>query len=130
MLRSPKKDLRVLRSQSLGAISQDPMTSLNPTMRIGKQVREACRNVDEALRVLKEAEIPEPAQRLKSFPHELSGGLRQRVMIAMAVAGDRRLIVADEPTTALDVTIQAEILKLLRNICDQTGATFFSSLTI
>jgi peptide/nickel transport system ATP-binding protein len=124
MLRSSKKDLRVLRSQSLGAIFQDPMTSLNPTMRIGKQVRETCRSLDETLRVLKEAEIPEPAQRLKSFPHELSGGLRQRVMIAMAVAGDRRLIIADEPTTALDVTIQAEILKLLRNICDQTGTTF------
>ena len=100
-------------ARHLGAVFQDPMTSLNPTMRVGRQVAEAAGTESEAVRLLDAVGIPEARRRLRSFPHELSGGLRQRVMIAMAVAGEPSLVVADEPTTALDVTVQAQILELL-----------------
>ncbi|MHB8466250.1 MAG: dipeptide ABC transporter ATP-binding protein [Acidimicrobiales bacterium] len=115
---------RRLRREHLGAVFQDPMTSLNPTMRIGRQVAEAAGSESEAIRLLDAVGVPEARRRVRSLPHELSGGLRQRVMIAMAVAGEPSLVVADEPTTALDVTVQAQILELLAHLRDETQCTF------
>ncbi len=112
---------RRLRRSSLGAVFQDPMTSLNPTMRIGRQIAEVAGSRAEGVRLLNAAGIPDAERRLASFPHELSGGLRQRVMLAMAIAGSPRLVIADEPTTALDVTVQAQILRLLRGLRDDLG---------
>jgi peptide/nickel transport system ATP-binding protein len=123
MLAASPQMRRQVRRDSLGAVFQDPMTSLNPTMRIGRQVAEAAGSGAEALRLLRAVGIPEPERRLDSFPHELSGGLRQRVMIAMAVAGDPALVIADEPTTALDVTVQAQVLALLRRLRDDVGCS-------
>jgi peptide/nickel transport system ATP-binding protein len=123
MLTASPQVRRQVRRDSLGAVFQDPMTSLNPTMRIGRQVAEAAGSGAEALRLLRAVGIPEPERRLDSFPHELSGGLRQRVMIAMAVAGDPALVIADEPTTALDVTVQAQVLALLRRLRDDVGCS-------
>ncbi|MFV8176197.1 dipeptide ABC transporter ATP-binding protein [Mycolicibacterium peregrinum] len=117
------KALRKVRRLDLGAVFQDPMTSLNPTMRIGKQVAEAAGSEHEALRLLTAVGIPEPKRRMRAYPHELSGGLRQRVMIAMAVAGDPELVIADEPTTALDVTVQAQVLRLLQRLRDEIGCS-------
>lgn len=117
------KALRKVRRLDLGAVFQDPMTSLNPTMRIGKQVAEAAGSEQEALRLLTAVGIPEPKRRMRAYPHELSGGLRQRVMIAMAVAGDPELVIADEPTTALDVTVQAQVLRLLQRLRDEIGCS-------
>ena len=99
------------------------MTSLNPTMRIGKQVAEAAGSDEEALKLLTAVGIPEPKRRFRAYPHELSGGLRQRVMIAIAIAGDPELIIADEPTTALDVTVQAQVLRLLLRLRDEIGCS-------
>jgi peptide/nickel transport system ATP-binding protein len=99
------------------------MTSLNPTMKVGKQVIEAAGTREEAEHLLAAVGIPEPRRRMSSFPHELSGGLRQRVMIAIAVAGNPSLIVADEPTTALDVTVQGQVLSLLRSLRDEIGCS-------
>ncbi|HET9058479.1 MAG TPA: ABC transporter ATP-binding protein [Acidimicrobiales bacterium] len=112
---------RSLRRRYLGAVFQDPMTSLNPTMRVGRQVEEAAGSAAEAARLLRAVGIPDAEKRMSAFPHQLSGGLRQRVMIAMAVAGEPKLVVADEPTTALDVTVQAQILSLLRRLRDEVG---------
>ena len=123
MVSGEPKALRKVRRLDLGAVFQDPMTSLNPTMRIGRQVTEAAGSPDEALRLLTAVGIPDPKRRMRAFPHELSGGLRQRVMIAMAVAGDPELIIADEPTTALDVTVQAQVLRLLRRLRDEIGCS-------
>jgi peptide/nickel transport system ATP-binding protein len=123
MVKGDTKALRKVRRLDLGAIFQDPMTSLNPTMRIGQQVAEAAGSVDEALRLLTAVGIPDPKRRMRAFPHELSGGLRQRVMIAMAIAGDPELIIADEPTTALDVTVQAQVLRLLGRLRDEIGCS-------
>ena len=119
-----------LRGRRIGLIFQDPMSSLNPVMTIGDQVAEAIRqhfslsNGELQLRVLEllqQVELPSPQQRIKDFPHQLSGGQRQRVMIAIALAGKPDLLIADEPTTSLDVTIQAQILALLKTIQQQTG---------
>ncbi|WP_405484790.1 dipeptide ABC transporter ATP-binding protein [Nocardia sp. NBC_00511] len=121
MARGADRDRARVRRLDLGAVFQDPMTSLNPTMRIGRQVIEAAGSAAEAERLLAAVGIPEPKQRMRSYPHQLSGGLRQRVMIAMAIAGRPELIVADEPTTALDVTVQAQVLALLRGIRDELG---------
>jgi peptide/nickel transport system ATP-binding protein len=118
------EERRALRRDHLGAVFQDPMTSLNPTMRVGRQVAEATGSADEAERLLGAVGVPDPARRMQAYPHELSGGLRQRVMIAMAIAGDPALVIADEPTTALDVTVQAQILELLRRLCDETCSSF------
>jgi peptide/nickel transport system ATP-binding protein len=123
MVRGGAKALRKVRALDLGAVFQDPMSSLNPTMRIGKQVAEAAGSDAEALRLLTAVGIPEPKRRMRAYPHELSGGLRQRVMIAIAVAGDPELIIADEPTTALDVTVQAQVLRLLRRLRDEIGCS-------
>ncbi|WP_441960064.1 dipeptide ABC transporter ATP-binding protein [Mycolicibacterium houstonense] len=123
MVNGDTKALRKVRRLDLGAVFQDPMTSLNPTMRIGKQVAEAAGSEAEALRLLTAVGIPEPERRMRAYPHELSGGLRQRVMIAMAVAGDPELVIADEPTTALDVTVQAQVLRLLQRLRDEIGCS-------
>lgn len=111
-------------------IFQEPMTSLNPVFRIGEQIAESVRlhkgldrkaALAQALRMLDLVEIPAAAQRLHEYPHQLSGGMRQRVMIALAMACDPTLLIADEPTTALDVTIQAQILVLMRRLQTETG---------
>jgi peptide/nickel transport system ATP-binding protein len=124
MLHGSPELRRRVRRDHLGAVFQDPMTSLNPTMGVGQQVIEAAGTHDEALRLLRAVGVPDAERRMGSFPHELSGGLRQRVMIAMAVAGNPSLVVADEPTTALDVTVQAQVLALLRSLRDEIGCTF------
>ena len=124
MVRASREESRLVRKEHMGAVFQDPMTSLNPTMRVGRQVAEAAGTETEALRLLDAVGVPEAKRRLRAYPHELSGGLRQRVMIAMAVAGSPSLVIADEPTTALDVTVQAQILQLLATLRDEFGTSF------
>ena len=122
--------LRTIRGNEIGMVFQEPMTALNPVFTIGRQLTEGLRLHQKmsrqaargrALELLQRVRIPEPEQRLEQFPHELSGGMRQRVMIAMALACRPRLLIADEPTTALDVTIQAEILALIDQLKRETG---------
>jgi peptide/nickel transport system ATP-binding protein len=115
--------LRLVRREHLGVIFQDPMTSLNPTMRVGRQITEVNKDLDEALRLLTAVGVPEPEKRVRAFPHELSGGLRQRVMAAIALSGRPALIIADEPTTALDVTVQAQLLQLLSDLRAEFGCS-------
>ncbi|HKN98493.1 MAG TPA: ABC transporter ATP-binding protein [Pseudonocardiaceae bacterium] len=124
------RDMRQARGRDVAMVFQDPMTSLNPTITIGRQITEAVRlhrdttpaaARERALEVLRLVGMPQPEQRLGSYPHELSGGQRQRVMIALALACEPKLLIADEPTTALDVTIQAQILELLRSLRDRLG---------
>ena len=124
MVTASPEERRLVRREHLGAVFQDPMTSLNPTMRVGRQVEEAAGSAAEALRLLEAVGVPEAKRRLRAYPHELSGGLRQRVMIAMAVAGSPSLVVADEPTTALDVTVQSQILELIGSLRDEFGTSF------
>jgi peptide/nickel transport system ATP-binding protein len=124
MVAADDDERRRVRRAHLGAVFQDPMTSLDPTMRVGRQVTEAAGDEAEARRLLDLVGVPDPGRRMKAFPHELSGGLRQRVMIAMAVAGKPDLVIADEPTTALDVTVQAQVLGLLRDLCNELGTSF------
>ena len=122
--------MRSIRGNEIGMIFQEPMTSLNPVFTIERQLTDGLRlhtslsmseTRDKALELLKEVRIPDPEKRLRQYPHELSGGMRQRVVIAMAMACRPRLLIADEPTTALDVTIQAEILALINRLKRETG---------
>jgi peptide/nickel transport system ATP-binding protein len=124
----PERDMRQVRGRDVAMVFQDPLTSLNPTMTIGRQITEAVRlhrrvSAAEAraraVEVLRLVGMPQPEQRLHSHPHQLSGGMRQRVMIALALVCDPTALIADEPTTALDVTIQAQILQLLRDLRDR-----------
>ncbi|RZS89708.1 peptide/nickel transport system ATP-binding protein [Motilibacter rhizosphaerae] len=123
MVHGRAPELRAVRRQHLGAVFQDPMTSLNPTMRVGRQVTEVSGDRGEAVRLLTRVGVPRPDERLRSYPHELSGGLRQRVMAAIALSGTPSLVIADEPTTALDVTVQAQLLDLLRELRDDLGCS-------
>jgi peptide/nickel transport system ATP-binding protein len=131
LLRLPAAALRELRGNQMSMIFQEPMTSLNPAFTIGDQIIEGIlrhRDVSarearaRALEMLRRVRIPAPEQRIDDYPHKLSGGMRQRAMIAMALACDPMLLIADEPTTALDVTVQAQILDLMRALRDETGA--------
>ncbi len=124
MLGEPSDQRRDLRRRRLGAVFQDPTASLNPTMTVGRQLMEVAGSPERAAELLDAVGVPEAKLRLKSYPHELSGGQRQRVMIAMAIAGDPALVVADEPTTALDVTVQAQVLQLIRRLRDELGCAF------
>ena len=123
MITGPAAERRALSRSSLGAVFQDPMTSLDPTMRVGEQVAEGAGSMARALELLEAAGVPDPDRCARSFPHQLSGGLRQRAMVAMAISGEPRLIVADEPTTALDVTIQAQILELIAELRDRLACS-------
>ncbi len=130
LLALPEREMRQLRGNELSMIFQEPMTSLNPVFTIGEQIAESVRlhkgldrkaALARALRMLELVEIPAAQRRLHEYPHQLSGGMRQRVMIALAMACDPTLLIADEPTTALDVTIQAQILELMRKLQAETG---------
>jgi peptide/nickel transport system ATP-binding protein len=126
----PEKEMRKIRGDDIAMVFQEPMTSLNPVFKIGAQVAEAIRihrkiSKKEAWKkageMLELVSIPDPIKRLDDYPHQLSGGMRQRVMIAMALSCDPELLIADEPTTALDVTIQAQIMELLANLQQKLG---------
>ena len=125
LLKLPEKEMQKIRGNRISMIFQEPMTSLNPVFTIGYQIEEslmlhkgmnAKQARERAIELLELVGIPEAGKRVDEYPHQLSGGMRQRVMIAMALAGDPELLIADEPTTALDVTIQAQILDLLRSL--------------
>jgi len=123
--------MRKIRGRHIGAIFQDPLTSLNPLYTVGRQLIETIQAHlpvsdaearQRAIRLLQETGIPAAEARIEQYPHQFSGGMRQRVVIALALAGEPRLIVADEPTTALDVSIQAQIISLLKRLCRDHGA--------
>jgi peptide/nickel transport system ATP-binding protein len=130
LLQLPAKELRKVRGRQISFVFQEPMTSLNPVFTIGRQIGEVLRTHlgasrkeahDRAIELLRLVRVPAPEKRVDEYPHQLSGGMRQRVMIAMAVACDPKLVIADEPTTALDVTTQAGILDLLRELRERLG---------
>ncbi len=132
VLKMNKKELRTFRGREIGFVFQDPMTSLNPTMRIGKQIEEVFRGHKEiskkerkqkALEILRLVGISDPEIRYRKYPHELSGGMKQRVMIAIALVSQPSVIICDEPTTSLDVTIEAQILELLLELRDKLGTS-------
>ncbi|MEI8021418.1 MAG: ABC transporter ATP-binding protein, partial [Schlesneria sp.] len=130
LVQLPRADMRHLRGKELSMIFQEPGTSLNPVYRVGNQIAEVIllhekvsrkEALDRTRRLFEEVGIPNPVQSLEKYPHEMSGGQKQRVMIAMALACNPKLLIADEPTTALDVTIQAQILDLIRKLRDERG---------
>ncbi|SDO58173.1 peptide/nickel transport system ATP-binding protein [Pedococcus dokdonensis] len=130
LLAQSREQMRDRRGRDLGMIFQDPLSSLNPVVPIGLQVTEVLERhkglsrkaaMPKAREMLEKVGIPDPTRRLKDYPHQLSGGMRQRALIAMALACEPRLLIADEPTTALDVTIQAQILALLKDLVEDTG---------
>lgn len=132
LLEKNRKEMRKICGNEIGMIFQDPMSSLNPLFTIGEQLSETLRihkkisrgkAKKEVLELLKMVEISSPESRLNQYPHELSGGMRQRIMIAMAMSCNPKLLIADEPTTALDVTIQAQILDLMKNLKEKTGTS-------
>ena len=125
-------EMRKIRGNKISMVFQDPMTSLNPVFKIGKQISEAIKlhqgvsqkdAIEKSIEMLQMVGIPSPARRVIDYPHQLSGGMRQRVMIAMALSCRPKLMIADEPTTALDVTIQAQILNLMQKLKEETGAS-------
>ena len=122
--------MRAVRGKEISMIFQEPMTSLNPVFTVGRQIAETVRfherlnlqaAMDRALEMLRAVDIPAPERRLREYPYQLSGGMRQRVMIAMALACNPKVLIADEPTTALDVTVQAQILDLIKDVQDRMG---------
>jgi peptide/nickel transport system ATP-binding protein len=132
LLTMGKRDLRAIRGEEVSMVFQDPMTSLNPVLKIGDQLGEAIKThhpdeKDDAIKervisLLRLVGVPNPETRYEQYPHEFSGGMRQRAMIAMAISNSPSLLIADEPTTALDVTIQAQVLEVLKNIQEKTHA--------
>jgi oligopeptide/dipeptide ABC transporter ATP-binding protein len=132
LLKLPQSEMRKVRGNKISMIFQDPMTSLNPVFKIGKQISEAIKlhqgisqkeALEKSIEMLRMVGIPSAAKRVGDYPHQLSGGMRQRVMIAMALSCKPKLMIADEPTTALDVTIQAQILDLMQQLKEETGAS-------
>lgn len=132
LLDKSKKEMESVRGKRISMVFQDPMTSLNPTMRVGAQIVEGVKKHTQishkdaeqlAIDVLKLVAVPQPEKRIKQYPHEFSGGMRQRVMIAIAMANNPEVLIADEPTTALDVTVQAQILDLMKKIQLERGTS-------
>ena len=130
ILDMPEKEMKKIRGEEISMIFQDPMTSLNPTAKVGEQIAESliihrgmnkAEALKEAERMLKLVNIPNVEKRIKQYPHEFSGGMRQRVMIAIALACNPKILIADEPTTALDVTIQAQIIELIKELQERLG---------
>lgn len=132
IVKASEKDMQKIRGQEVAMIFQDPMTCMNPTTQVGKQIVESIKlhrhlsrqeAKEEAIKCLKQVNIPNPEERAKQYPHEFSGGMRQRVVIAIAVACHPEILICDEPTTALDVTIQAQILDLIRSLQKELNMT-------